>query len=64
MARHIYAGSAEIDGLRRALTQLELDLMPEGQHHQHEGHRLLAHMSQIHQYAGNLQDLVECLAGA
>lgn len=64
MARGTYEGSHHVDAARRALTHLEMELMPDGHNHVADVLKLQLHLSQLAEALDGLTHTVETLAGA
>ena len=59
MARREFIGSPEIDAVRRACTQLEMALMPEGQYHVIDKGMALAALTSLEEHTKVLRSYVE-----
>lgn len=64
MARGDFAGRAAVDQARRALTQIEMELMSHGQDHTPDVTALQVYLSQLADALGSLEHVVETIAGA
>lgn len=64
MARGTYDGSEHVDAARRALTHLEMELMPDGHNHAPDVLKLQLHLSQLAEALDGLTHTAEVAAGA